>query len=225
MLTSLAVIYVSPVNSDNQEILQCLSYFFPAYSYASATHQDRVRSVWNNLLRVFSHPFNKSLGFLASIGNRMPLAWGTRWWSAYDQPVPIRAFDGWLDESTESDEWVSICAFLILSLSANKPQFLAQNYRTLRVVRTGTWPLMCWLRCMIPSEVVSLLSELQSWLIPNRCRPDADTKVLCQLLNHLQLSPSLDPQSLLKLDILITNHEDVCNFFGHLKTLFELLLP
>lgn len=73
VLTSLAVNYVSPVNADNQELRQCLSYFFPVYSYASATNQNRVRLVWYDLLWV-SHPSNRPLGFLASIRNRFPLA-------------------------------------------------------------------------------------------------------------------------------------------------------
>lgn len=37
--------YVSPVTANNQELRQCLSYFFPAYSYSSAANQRRMQSV------------------------------------------------------------------------------------------------------------------------------------------------------------------------------------
>jgi hypothetical protein len=39
VLVSLALIYLSPDTADNQELRQCLSYFFPAYSYSAPTHQ------------------------------------------------------------------------------------------------------------------------------------------------------------------------------------------
>ena len=39
MLVSLALIYLSPDTADNQELRQCLSYFFPAYSYSTPAHQ------------------------------------------------------------------------------------------------------------------------------------------------------------------------------------------
>ena len=39
VLVSLALIYLSPDTVDNQELRQCLSYFFPAYSYSAPAHQ------------------------------------------------------------------------------------------------------------------------------------------------------------------------------------------
>lgn len=39
VLASLALIYLSPDTADNQELRQCLSYFFPAYSYSAPAHQ------------------------------------------------------------------------------------------------------------------------------------------------------------------------------------------
>ena len=39
VLVSLALIYLSPDTADNQELRQCLSYFFPVYSYSAPAHQ------------------------------------------------------------------------------------------------------------------------------------------------------------------------------------------
>ncbi|KAF9525087.1 nuclear condensing complex subunit [Crepidotus variabilis] len=46
VLVNLAILYVSPGTTDNQEIRQCLAYFFPVYSYSSFANQDRVRSIF-----------------------------------------------------------------------------------------------------------------------------------------------------------------------------------
>ncbi|KAF6764231.1 nuclear condensing complex subunit [Ephemerocybe angulata] len=46
VLVTLALLYISPGTSDNQELRQCLSYFFPVYSYASAANQCRVQSMY-----------------------------------------------------------------------------------------------------------------------------------------------------------------------------------
>jgi condensin complex subunit 3 len=45
VLTSLALIYLSPDTAENQELRQCLSYFFPAYSYSSPAHQRLMQKV------------------------------------------------------------------------------------------------------------------------------------------------------------------------------------
>jgi condensin complex subunit 3 len=45
VLTCLALMYISPTTVDNQELRQCLSYFFPVYSYSSPANQDRMQSV------------------------------------------------------------------------------------------------------------------------------------------------------------------------------------
>jgi condensin complex subunit 3 len=45
VLTSLALIYLSPDTAENQELRQCLSYFFPAYTYSSPTHQRLMQKV------------------------------------------------------------------------------------------------------------------------------------------------------------------------------------
>jgi condensin complex subunit 3 len=37
--------YISPSTKDNQELRQCLSYFFPVYSYSSLENQNRVQKV------------------------------------------------------------------------------------------------------------------------------------------------------------------------------------
>ena len=37
--------YISPTTKDNQELRQCLSYFFPVYSYSSPGNQNRVQKV------------------------------------------------------------------------------------------------------------------------------------------------------------------------------------
>ena len=52
MLVSLALIYLSPDTADNQELRQCLSYFFPAYSYSAPAHQ----RVMQNASVLFDHP-------------------------------------------------------------------------------------------------------------------------------------------------------------------------
>ncbi|KDR80169.1 hypothetical protein GALMADRAFT_62541 [Galerina marginata CBS 339.88] len=46
VLTSLALMYISPTTSDNQELRQCLSYFFPVYAYSSPANQNRMSSIF-----------------------------------------------------------------------------------------------------------------------------------------------------------------------------------
>ncbi|KIM46792.1 hypothetical protein M413DRAFT_23143 [Hebeloma cylindrosporum] len=46
VLTCLALMYISPTTVDNQELRQCLSYFFPVYSYSSPANQDRMQSIF-----------------------------------------------------------------------------------------------------------------------------------------------------------------------------------
>ncbi|KAF8656476.1 hypothetical protein AX16_002527 [Volvariella volvacea WC 439] len=46
VLTSLLVNYVHPATADNQELRQCLSYFFPVFCYASPTNQSRMQAVF-----------------------------------------------------------------------------------------------------------------------------------------------------------------------------------
>ncbi|KAI9511024.1 nuclear condensing complex subunit [Russula earlei] len=46
VLISLALIYLSPDTAENQELRQCLSYFFPAYSYSAPAHQRLMQKVF-----------------------------------------------------------------------------------------------------------------------------------------------------------------------------------
>ncbi|KIK06440.1 hypothetical protein K443DRAFT_674418 [Laccaria amethystina LaAM-08-1] len=46
VLTCLALMYVSPTTVDNQELRQCLSYFFPVYAYASSANQSYIQSIF-----------------------------------------------------------------------------------------------------------------------------------------------------------------------------------
>ena len=45
VLKSLVVAYLSPDTAENQELRQCLAYFFPVYCYSSSVNQNRMRQV------------------------------------------------------------------------------------------------------------------------------------------------------------------------------------
>jgi len=45
VLKSLVVAYLSPDTAENQELRQCLAYFFPVYCYSSSVNQGRMRQV------------------------------------------------------------------------------------------------------------------------------------------------------------------------------------
>lgn len=45
VLRSLVLVYMSPETADNQELRQCLTYFFPVYSYSSSLNQTRMQKV------------------------------------------------------------------------------------------------------------------------------------------------------------------------------------
>ncbi|KAF8524376.1 nuclear condensing complex subunit [Hysterangium stoloniferum] len=45
VLKSLVLAYVSPYTKDNQELRQCLSYFFPVYCYSSPVNQRRLQKI------------------------------------------------------------------------------------------------------------------------------------------------------------------------------------
>ncbi|KAG6887175.1 hypothetical protein C0992_000306, partial [Termitomyces sp. T32_za158] len=53
VLASLVLTYVSPNASTNQELIQCLSYFFPVYCYSSPANQARMQSVFLSAFDVF----------------------------------------------------------------------------------------------------------------------------------------------------------------------------
>ncbi|KAG6907366.1 hypothetical protein DXG01_009187 [Tephrocybe rancida] len=55
VLTSLVLTYVSPNTSTNQELRQCLSYFFPVYCYSSPDNQARMRSIFIPTFDLFMH--------------------------------------------------------------------------------------------------------------------------------------------------------------------------
>ena len=43
VLRALVMAYVSPTSVDNQELRQCLAYFFPVYCYSNAANQRRMQ--------------------------------------------------------------------------------------------------------------------------------------------------------------------------------------
>ncbi|KAJ8457735.1 hypothetical protein ONZ51_g11351 [Trametes cubensis] len=46
VLQTLVLVFISPETAGNQELRQCLSYFFPVYSYSSAANQQRMRKIF-----------------------------------------------------------------------------------------------------------------------------------------------------------------------------------
>ncbi|EGO03950.1 hypothetical protein SERLA73DRAFT_165497 [Serpula lacrymans var. lacrymans S7.3] len=46
VLKNLMLIYLSPDTADNQELRQCLSYFFPVYSFSSSINQRRMKEIF-----------------------------------------------------------------------------------------------------------------------------------------------------------------------------------
>ncbi|KAI5122624.1 hypothetical protein M0805_008713 [Coniferiporia weirii] len=46
VLKSLVIAYMSPETADNQEVRQCLSYFFPVYCYSSSINQRRMQKIF-----------------------------------------------------------------------------------------------------------------------------------------------------------------------------------
>ncbi|KAI0363430.1 ARM repeat-containing protein [Pilatotrama ljubarskyi] len=46
VLQTLVLVFISPETASNQELRQCLSYFFPVYAYSSAANQNRMRKIF-----------------------------------------------------------------------------------------------------------------------------------------------------------------------------------
>ena len=68
VLVSLALIYLSPDTADNQELRQCLSYFFPAYSYSAPAHQRLMQKVGGLYGAPSSSPYDiAQLGLLSRV--------------------------------------------------------------------------------------------------------------------------------------------------------------
>ncbi|RDB27802.1 Condensin complex subunit 3 [Hypsizygus marmoreus] len=55
VLTCLVLTYVSPNTATNQELRQCLSYFFPVYCYSSPANQRRMQSIFIAAFDLFMH--------------------------------------------------------------------------------------------------------------------------------------------------------------------------
>ena len=63
VLQTLVLVFISPETAENQELRQCLSYFFPVYAYSSVANQRRMRNVRLHTLitcRVASDPLLRS---------------------------------------------------------------------------------------------------------------------------------------------------------------------
>ncbi|KAH9922432.1 nuclear condensing complex subunit [Fomitopsis serialis] len=54
VLKSLVLVYVSPETIDNQELRQCLAYFFPVYCYSSPQNQRRMQQIFIPLFEQLS---------------------------------------------------------------------------------------------------------------------------------------------------------------------------
>ncbi|KAI8971320.1 nuclear condensing complex subunit [Trametes punicea] len=46
VLQTLVLVFISPETATNQQLRQCLSYFFPVYAYSSAANQQRMRKIF-----------------------------------------------------------------------------------------------------------------------------------------------------------------------------------
>ncbi|KAI0634669.1 nuclear condensing complex subunit [Trametes polyzona] len=46
VLQTLVLVFITPDTASNQELRQCLSYFFPVYSYSSAANQHRMKKIF-----------------------------------------------------------------------------------------------------------------------------------------------------------------------------------
>ncbi|KIM91366.1 hypothetical protein PILCRDRAFT_810639 [Piloderma croceum F 1598] len=59
VLTSLIVSYLSPDTADNQELRQCLAYFFPVYCYSSPVNQRRMHKMFMPMFQQLSMAFKE----------------------------------------------------------------------------------------------------------------------------------------------------------------------
>ncbi|PBK90011.1 ARM repeat-containing protein [Armillaria gallica] len=155
VLTTLVLTYISPSTSENPELRQCLSYFFPVYCYSSLENQARMQSI-------FIDAFN-----LAS------------------------QLHGELEEG---QEMISLQQFSLL--------------------------LMDWIN---PAKSVDVMPELtpnknfHAYLavdillaLYDEDKDDNERKVLCQLLSQLNITPELDPRTILKLSVLLEHLNNQC---------------
>ncbi|KAF5379027.1 hypothetical protein D9615_006072 [Tricholomella constricta] len=55
VLTCLVLTYVSPTTSMNQELRQCLSYFFPVYCYSAPKNQQQMQSIFITAFDLYMH--------------------------------------------------------------------------------------------------------------------------------------------------------------------------
>ena len=53
------LVYVSPNTANNQELRQCLSYFFPGYCYSSTVNQRRMQKAFMPLYQKLSEAYHE----------------------------------------------------------------------------------------------------------------------------------------------------------------------
>ena len=63
--TLLVLVFISPETAENQELRQCLSYFFPVYAYSSQANQRRMKDVRNASIE--SGPVSDSVDMWADL--------------------------------------------------------------------------------------------------------------------------------------------------------------
>ncbi|PCH39141.1 hypothetical protein WOLCODRAFT_110578 [Wolfiporia cocos MD-104 SS10] len=59
LLRGLVLVYISPETSSNQELRQCLSYFFPVYCYSSPVNQRRMQKIFVPLYEHLTNIFQE----------------------------------------------------------------------------------------------------------------------------------------------------------------------
>ncbi|KAF8494799.1 nuclear condensing complex subunit [Gautieria morchelliformis] len=58
VLKCLVLVYISPYTKDNQELRQCLSYFFPVYCYSSPANQRRMQKIALSAYEMLSETYS-----------------------------------------------------------------------------------------------------------------------------------------------------------------------
>jgi len=184
----LALLYISPTTANNQELRQCLAYFFPVYSYSSPINQSRVQSVC---------PVYSSFSFLADFLKIFM--------STFDYALRLH------EDLDDDQEMIAPYQLGLLMVDWTNPQKAAEMSVlrvSLTMYRKVTFLYSSVNQDLIKPTHVNLAVDILIALYDSDRTVD-EQKTLLQLLGQLHMAPDLDLRSIQKLNILVTYHEEV----------------
>lgn len=226
VLQTLVLVFISPETAENQELRQCLSYFFPVYAYSSVANQRRMRNVRLHTLicpRVAANLLLRS-SFRRSRRSLKLIAIGTerRYWSLRHKSRTCLPTGPILSVQSASSPLLRVVVVVTLT----------QPPRTaVKGIRNGSEkdPVQLELAADIVKALFSVDYDSkppQTHLAQRQvltASSEEDKKALCQMLGKLHMPDEVDDDKVRTLKLLVSNLRSVRFPLSRVIVLYNLI--